>query len=150
MFTDNDNEVVFSRTSRILQKKGKRNNQRKETLLILGKVKNKDIRNQIIQMQITLKSFLKTIEHLISEEEAQFKELCENKEVINLIQTTIEDYYDLERNSTHIKTRKREIVKARQLIYWFMCKYKIGSLSFIGKAIGNKDHATVLNSKKSS
>lgn len=109
---------------------------------------NKDIRNQIIQMQITLKSFLKTIEHLISEEEAQFKELCENKEVINLIQTTIEDYYDLERNSTHIKTRKREIVKARQLIYWFMCEYKIGSLSYIGKTIGNKDHATVFNSKK--
>lgn len=111
-------------------------------------MKNKDIRNQIIQMQITLKSFLKTIEHLISEEEAQFKEFCENKEVINLIQITIEDYYDLERNSTHIKTRKREIVKARQLIYWFLCEYKIGSLSFIGKAIGNKDHATVLNSKK--
>jgi chromosomal replication initiator protein len=45
------------------------------------------------------------------------------------------------------KTRKREIVKARQTAHFFAHWMKLGSLSAIGREIGWRDHATVLHSQ---
>lgn len=45
-----------------------------------------------------------------------------------------------------IKTRKREIVEARQIAHYFAMKLKCGSLAHVGLNIGMKDHATVLHS----
>lgn len=42
------------------------------------------------------------------------------------------------------KTRKREVVQARQLAMYFSKNYTKASLSYIGNQIGKKDHATVL------
>ncbi len=44
------------------------------------------------------------------------------------------------------KTRKLEIVFARQLIFYFSKLYKLGSLAEIGRLFGEKDHTTVLHS----
>ena len=46
------------------------------------------------------------------------------------------------------KTRKREIVQARQLAMFFSKQYTTASLATIGEEIGNKDHATVLHACK--
>jgi chromosomal replication initiator protein len=43
------------------------------------------------------------------------------------------------------KTRKREIVQARQLAMYFSKKLTKASLATIGLHCGNKDHATVLH-----
>jgi chromosomal replication initiator protein len=43
------------------------------------------------------------------------------------------------------KTRKREIVQARQLAMFFSKKHTKSSLATIGQHCGNKDHATVLH-----
>jgi hypothetical protein len=44
------------------------------------------------------------------------------------------------------KTRKRKIVEIRQQSYYFCRKYTREGTESIGKAIGNKDHVTVLYS----
>jgi len=46
------------------------------------------------------------------------------------------------------KTRKREIVQARQLAMYFSKKHTKSSLATIGLHCGNKDHATVLHACK--
>jgi len=46
------------------------------------------------------------------------------------------------------KTRKREIVQARQIAMYFSKSLTKASLSTIGSVIGNKDHATVLHACK--
>lgn len=45
-------------------------------------------------------------------------------------------------------TRKREVVQARQIAMYFAKQYTKSSLATIGKAIGKKDHATVLHANK--
>lgn len=46
------------------------------------------------------------------------------------------------------KTRKREIVEARQLAMYLAKEYTTASLETIGSEIGSKDHATVLHACK--
>ena len=60
----------------------------------------------------------------------------------------LENGEKLSRDIIFQKTRQRPIVFARQLIMYFCKEYNIGSLGFIGKEIGNKDHATVLHAHK--
>jgi chromosomal replication initiation ATPase DnaA len=46
-----------------------------------------------------------------------------------------------------IKSRKREILYARHLVMWYLCYNTKMTLTAIGKLF-ERDHATVLNSKK--
>lgn len=46
------------------------------------------------------------------------------------------------------KTRKREVVQARQMYHHFMRKYTKLSLTRIGDMTGGREHATVLHSLK--
>jgi hypothetical protein len=46
------------------------------------------------------------------------------------------------------KTRKREVVQARQTMMYLACKYTAYSLTRIGYKFGKKDHCTVLHAKK--
>jgi chromosomal replication initiator protein len=67
---------------------------------------------------------------------------------IEYISKVVCDYFNLTVDSLQAKTRKREIVQARQITMYFsknMTKY---SLASIGSQIGNKDHATVLHACK--
>ena len=58
------------------------------------------------------------------------------------------DYFNLDIESLHSKTRKRNVVQARQLAMFFSKKYTKNSLSTIGSQIGQRDHATVLHACK--
>ena len=67
---------------------------------------------------------------------------------IEYISKVVCDYFNMPVDALQTKTRKREIVQARQLTMYFsktMTKY---SLASIGAQIGNKDHATVLHACK--
>jgi chromosomal replication initiator protein len=46
------------------------------------------------------------------------------------------------------RTRRREIVQARQLAMYFSKQFTKSSLATIGAQCGNKDHATVLHACK--
>ena len=64
---------------------------------------------------------------------------------IDFIQKVVCDYFNLPVDSINSRTRKREIVQARQLAMYFSKKMTKASLAIIGLQCGNKDHATVLH-----
>ncbi|MBO4741468.1 MAG: chromosomal replication initiator protein DnaA, partial [Bacteroidales bacterium] len=64
---------------------------------------------------------------------------------IDYIQKVVCDYFNLSVESLQSRTRKREIVQARQLAMYFAKQYTKSPLSMIGLQCGNKDHATVLH-----
>ena len=57
-------------------------------------------------------------------------------------------HFDLEPAAIHTKSRKREVVQARQIAMYLAKNHTDFSTSKIGKFIGNKDHATVLHACK--
>jgi len=53
------------------------------------------------------------------------------------------DYFNIQLDQLALKTRKHQVVEARQIAMYFSKKYSNASLAAIGKQCGNKDHATV-------
>ena len=66
---------------------------------------------------------------------------------ISAVQAAVCDYFNISSDELVSKSRKRQIVQARQ-IAMYLCRNLISncSLSTIGAATGGKDHATVLHS----
>lgn len=64
---------------------------------------------------------------------------------VDYIQKVVCDYFDMPLELLKSKTRKREIVQARQLSMYFSKQLTKNSLASIGQQCGNKDHATVLH-----
>ena len=64
---------------------------------------------------------------------------------IDYIQKVVCDYFNIPVDMINSKTRKREIVQARQLAMFFSKRMTKASLASIGLHCGNKDHATVLH-----
>ena len=64
---------------------------------------------------------------------------------IDYIQKIVCDYFSVPLDVLNSKTRKREIVQARQLAMYFSKMHTKSSLATIGLHCGNKDHATVLH-----
>ena len=74
---------------------------------------------------------------------------CETKAVtIDDIINVVCKHFDLESSAIHTKSRKREVVQARQVAMYLAKTHTDFSTSKIGKFIGNKDHATVLHACK--
>ncbi len=67
---------------------------------------------------------------------------------IEYISKVVCDYFNMSVESIQTKTRKREIVQARQITMYFSKTLTKYSLASIGAQIGNKDHATVLHACK--
>ncbi|MDY6800959.1 MAG: chromosomal replication initiator protein DnaA [Bacteroidota bacterium] len=67
---------------------------------------------------------------------------------VDYIQKVVCDYFNLSPDLLQSKTRKREIVQARQIAMYFSKVLTKSSLASIGALIGGKDHATVLHACK--
>ena len=67
---------------------------------------------------------------------------------IDYIQKVVCDYFDLPIELLKSKTRKREVVQARQIAMFFAKQMTKSSLANIGAHCGGKDHATVLHACK--
>ena len=67
---------------------------------------------------------------------------------IDYIQKIVCNYFNIPVDMIHTKTRKREIVQARQIAMFFSKNLTKSSLTTIGSQIGGKDHATVLHACK--
>ncbi len=71
---------------------------------------------------------------------------CSVREItVDYITKVVCDYFSLTPDSLYYKTRKREIVQARQIAMYFSKNLTKSSLAAIGSQIGGKDHATVLH-----
>jgi chromosomal replication initiator protein len=64
---------------------------------------------------------------------------------IDFIQKVVSDYFSLPLELLKSKTRKREVVQARQIAMYFAKSMTKSSLASIGMQCGGKDHATVLH-----
>ena len=80
------------------------------------------------------KQTLKTIVHDIDTEVS-----------IDYIQKTVAEYYHLKIDDLKDKTRKKEVVIARQLAMYFAKDYTNHSLKSIGYHFGGRDHSTVIH-----
>ncbi len=67
---------------------------------------------------------------------------------IDYIQKVVCNFYNIPMDLLQSKTRKREIVQARQVAMFFSKSLTKSSLATIGSQIGGKDHATVLHACK--
>ncbi len=69
-----------------------------------------------------------------------------NREVsIDYIQKLVCDYFNIGIDAVKSKTRKREIVQARQIAMYFSKDLTKASLKNIGSHFGNRDHSTVIH-----
>ena len=59
---------------------------------------------------------------------------------------TISDYYNLEESAIYEKTRRKEIVRARQVVMYILREDFNVSYPLIGQKLGGKDHTTVIHS----
>lgn len=64
------------------------------------------------------------------------------KDVVKIVS----EYYKLEETSVYEKTRKKEIVKARQVVMYLLREDFNVSYPLIGQKLGGKDHTTVIHS----
>ncbi len=67
---------------------------------------------------------------------------------IDYIQKVVCDYFEMPIDHLKSKTRKREVVQARQIAMYFSKQMTKSSLATIGMHCGGKDHATVLHACK--
>ncbi len=67
---------------------------------------------------------------------------------IDYIQKIVCNFFNIPLDQIQSKTRKREIVQARQVAMFFSKNMTKASLATIGSQIGGKDHATVLHACK--
>ena len=87
--------------------------------------------------EITLDLAIKMINKLVNNTKREL--------TIDYISKVVSDYFCLPIDSLFVKTRKREIVQARQIAMYFAKNLTQSSLASIGSQIGGKDHATVLH-----
>ena len=59
---------------------------------------------------------------------------------------TVADFYNLEDGLIYEKTRRREVVKARQVVMYILREEFSISYPLIGQKLGGKDHTTVIHS----
>ena len=97
-------------------------------LIVQSSLNRKEINlNMAKQM---MKNFIKNITREIS---------------IDYIQKLVCDYFDMPDDSLKSKTRKREVVQARQIAMFFAKDMTKSSLKTIGTFFGNRDHSTVIH-----
>ncbi|SMD41483.1 chromosomal replication initiator protein [Aquiflexum balticum DSM 16537] len=64
---------------------------------------------------------------------------------IDFIQKTVSEYFDIKIEDLKAKTRKKEIVTARQVAMYFAKEFTNHSLKSIGYHFGGRDHSTVIH-----
>jgi len=75
-------------------------------------------------------------------------DLVEDEQVtltIDEIQRIVCEYMDIEEDRVRGKTRKREVVRARQIAMYFCKQFTQNSLKTIGLHFGGRDHSTVIH-----
>lgn len=95
---------------------------------------NQKLQNQPLNQEIA-KSLLKNL--IIS-----YNKTATPKKIIQVVA----EFYDLKEKDLISSSRKKEIVKPRQVAMYLLRKELKGSYPFIGRKLGDKDHTTVIHS----
>lgn len=89
------------------------------------------------QKEIDLELAKQTLQNIVKNIESEVN--------IDYIQKFVSDYFNVSIELLKDKTRKREIVVARQVSMYFAKEYTNMSLKSIGANFGNRDHSTVIH-----
>lgn len=97
---------------------------------------------------VILQTQLKNRELSINEVKQLIKENSKPKKIVSIkdVIKSIAEFYDVEENSIYEKTRKKEVVKPRQLIMYILREDFKVSYPTIGEKLGGRDHTTVIHS----
>jgi chromosomal replication initiator protein len=96
----------------------------------------------VMQTQLRARSLtLAEVKNLIKNSVKPKKNIS-SKEVVKIVA----DFYNIEENSIYEKTRRKEIVKARQMVMYILREEFSVSYPLIGQKLGGKDHTTVIHS----
>ncbi len=112
--------------------------------VISGNIRELEGNLNIVICQYRLKNKAPTL--------AEVKNLIKNnikpKKNVNIkdVVKTVGEYYSLEETSIYEKTRRKEIVKARQVVMYLLREDFNVSYPLIGQKLGGKDHTTVIHS----
>jgi len=87
--------------------------------------------------ELTLRLAENLVDKIVSEHKVEIS--------VNRIQSAVCSYFNITTDQFLSKTRKREIVQARQIAMYLSRSLTKTSLSSIGTQLGGKDHATVLH-----
>jgi chromosomal replication initiator protein len=87
--------------------------------------------------EVTVELAEKITEKIVGEQQSEV--------TIDKVQKAVCDYFNITLDTLLSKTRKRQIVQARQIAMYLSRNLINCSLSTIGAEIGGKDHATVLH-----
>ncbi|MBC6610707.1 chromosomal replication initiator protein DnaA [Hymenobacter sp. BT507] len=88
--------------------------------------------------EIDLEMAKQALRHIIEEVEAEVN--------LDFIQKTVAEYFSLPVELLKAKTRKKEVVTARQVAMYFAKEHTTHSLKSIGHHFGGRDHSTVIHS----
>lgn len=88
--------------------------------------------------EIDLELAKQSLKHIIEDVETEVN--------LDFIQKTVAEYFDVTLDSLKAKTRKKEIVTARQVAMYFAKEFTSHSLKSIGYHFGGRDHSTVIHS----
>lgn len=80
---------------------------------------------------------------------SKFVDNISNEITVELIQKIVAQHYDLPVEKLKEKTRKRFVVRARQLSMYLAKQLSNKSLKHIGNAFGGRDHSTVIHACRS-
>ncbi|MEQ9231766.1 MAG: helix-turn-helix domain-containing protein, partial [Cyclobacteriaceae bacterium] len=92
-------------------------------------------------MQVDLELAKKILKNIVKEIDSEVG--------IDYIQKTVSDYFKVPQDDLKAKTRKKEIVIARQVAMYFSKDYTNHSLKSIGFHFGGRDHSTVIHAVQS-
>ncbi len=101
--------------------------------VLISLIANASLVNKDIDLELA-KQTLKSLVHDIDSEVG-----------IDYIQKTVSEYFKIPVDLLKAKTRKKEIVMARQLAMYFSKEYTSHSLKTIGYHFGGRDHSTVIH-----
>lgn len=88
--------------------------------------------------EIDLEMVKQALRHIIEDIEAEVN--------VDFIQKAVAEYYHLPVELLKAKTRKKEVVQARQVAMYFVKECTTHSLKSIGHHFGGRDHTTVIHS----
>lgn len=111
-----------------------KNNVRELEGVLISIIAEKTINNKDINIELAKE----VIEKFVSK--------INKKITVENIKQLVADYFKLDIEELHAKSRKRPLVIARQLSMYLAKNYTKDTLKDIGRNFGNRDHSTVLHS----
>ncbi|MEX0770070.1 MAG: chromosomal replication initiator protein DnaA [Balneolaceae bacterium] len=107
----------------------------------------RDLEGAIIKLLAT--ASLKHVDEIdLSMAKSVLKDMVKNSNAqisIESIQNYVCEYFEIDPNKVREKTRKQEIVEARQIAMFLAKRYTKSSLKTIGLHFGGRDHSTVIH-----